>query len=309
MNGLLRTTLAVLGLGLLLGCAGKTLATDSQSQGAGGTIAGGTGGAIGGTGGAIGGTGGAIGGAAGAAGGARTDAGLPVGSVTGCKVVTDCTWGEIDHEILAKADCMCLFGCPGTAMNATTYDRRQKQYSTLCNPKYDGAGNPCPIDECAPPGPIACIYGTCQVPPTRTGLACNVPSDCGGGFDCLVKAAGGYCLPGVPGTPMNCGMAGQECLAETTCSPVPWLQIANVCLRSCTSQSDCRPNQLCNYVEQVPGSGKSPTMVCWTACQPGMDQSCNDSSVISSIHGTCMADGTCLCNGSFGKNPATGRCY
>src|SRR6185503_5740778 len=29
-----------------------------------------------------------------------------------CQTANDCAWGEIDHEILSRADCICLFGCP-----------------------------------------------------------------------------------------------------------------------------------------------------------------------------------------------------
>jgi len=43
-------------------------------------------------------------------------------------------------------------------------------------------------------------------------------------------------------------------------------------------------------------------------CAYGFDPSCNDSPIISSIHGRCQADGTCLCNSPWTMNPATGRC-
>lgn len=45
-----------------------------------------------------------------------------------------------------------------------------------------------------------------------------------------------------------------------------------------------------------------------SVCTPGMDQTCNDSPEISSLHGTCLPDGTCQCKEPFEKNPATGRC-
>jgi len=43
-------------------------------------------------------------------------------------------------------------------------------------------------------------------------------------------------------------------------------------------------------------------------CTPGMDQTCNDSPIISSLHGTCNSDGTCTCDRGWEKNPLTGRC-
>ncbi|HLM74993.1 MAG TPA: hypothetical protein VK459_19925 [Polyangiaceae bacterium] len=45
-----------------------------------------------------------------------------------------------------------------------------------------------------------------------------------------------------------------------------------------------------------------------SVCTPGMDQTCNDDPAISSLHGTCLADGTCECKDPFEKNEATGRC-
>jgi hypothetical protein len=44
------------------------------------------------------------------------------------------------------------------------------------------------------------------------------------------------------------------------------------------------------------------------ACTPGMDQTCNDSSLVSSVWGTCAADGTCVCHPGYILNPSTGRC-
>ena len=117
------------------GCAGSTV---DQTGGAAGTSSGGTGGtSTGGTG-----TGGAD--------ASRT-----------CATAGDCTWGEIEHDILSPADCICLFGCPGHVQNVTTYQRRQQQYFALCDPNVDGQGNPCPIDECIQPPPLACVEGLC----------------------------------------------------------------------------------------------------------------------------------------------------
>lgn len=42
-------------------------------------------------------------------------------------------------------------------------------------------------------------------------------------------------------------------------------------------------------------------------CTPG-GGSCNDDPFVSSIWGTCQADGTCLCKSGFEINPSTGRC-
>jgi len=145
-----------------------------------------------------------------------------------------------------------------------------------------------------------------------TGTACTSAAECGAGYDCNLEAPGGYCMQGSPGGPTACHEPDAPCTAPgSVCSPLPWHQISGVCLRACSSSDECRPNQICAVVELFPGdptSPKSPTKVCWTACQPGMDQSCNDSPIISSIHGTCEPDGTCTCISGFAKNPDTGRC-
>lgn len=43
-------------------------------------------------------------------------------------------------------------------------------------------------------------------------------------------------------------------------------------------------------------------------CTYGMDQTCNDDPIISSLHGVCQADSTCRCSDGFAMNPDTGRC-
>jgi hypothetical protein len=104
--------------------------------------------------------------------GNKTGSGTSTGTGTGgqpgvpgpydtCTVSTDCAWGEIDHEILTHSDCVCLFGCPYIPLSQTTVSRRNAQYAQLCTPDKDGQGNPCPIDDCAGPGPIACKAGHC----------------------------------------------------------------------------------------------------------------------------------------------------
>lgn len=61
------------------------------------------------------------------------------------------------------------------------------------------------------------------------------------------------------------------------------------------SPSNSRPVKVCNCPAPscfLPGYGcVSPS----DTCTVGMDQTCNDSEIISSIHGRCVADGRCLC--------------
>src|SRR5262245_33857876 len=71
------------------------------------------------------------------AGPSPTDAGPPpvdasqppdAGPERACMMDMDCAWGEIDHEILRREDCVCLFGCPTLPLSRATVDRRNAQY-------------------------------------------------------------------------------------------------------------------------------------------------------------------------------------
>jgi hypothetical protein len=78
-----------------------------------------------------------------------------------CSVDSDCAWGEIKREILKKSDCMCLYGCPHIPLAQSTVSRRAAQHEALCDPRSDGNGDSCGIDDCATPPPIACQDGVC----------------------------------------------------------------------------------------------------------------------------------------------------
>ena len=43
-------------------------------------------------------------------------------------------------------------------------------------------------------------------------------------------------------------------------------------------------------------------------CTPRLNQTCNNSLSVSSIHGACLPNGTCACHPGFAKNTATGKC-
>jgi len=139
----LRPWLRVLPL-LVLGiaaCSGKVL---QSSEGTGGTSAGGA----------------TAAGGANATGGSPGTGGNP-GDYTACAQDSDCTWTEISIEILKPTDCMCLYGCPYIAVNQQTSQRRSNQYTTNCEPKHDGRGVLCGIDDCALPPALFCLDGNC----------------------------------------------------------------------------------------------------------------------------------------------------
>ncbi|MFO0611722.1 MAG: hypothetical protein U0414_03975 [Polyangiaceae bacterium] len=93
---------------------------------------------------------------------ATTAPGNALDPLVGCLTDTDCGWGEIGREIEQSSDCMCLLGCPDLALNVPTLKRRASQYKSLCKPGFAGGGQPCPIDDCAPPPKITCRDHVCQ---------------------------------------------------------------------------------------------------------------------------------------------------
>jgi hypothetical protein len=93
--------------------------------------------------------------------GSFADAGSGDAGQATCTVNEDCVWGEIDHEITRREDCICLFGCPSYILNRQTRDRRQEQYTEHCDPRFDGMGDPCPVDDCITPPPLFCREGVC----------------------------------------------------------------------------------------------------------------------------------------------------
>jgi hypothetical protein len=78
-----------------------------------------------------------------------------------CNRDSDCAWGEIPHEIEQASDCICLYGCPYLALSKETVDRRVAQAQSKCNPRQDGQGQPCGIDDCNMPPPAVCSQGAC----------------------------------------------------------------------------------------------------------------------------------------------------
>jgi len=82
-------------------------------------------------------------------------------SSVACESDAGCGWGEIGHEILSATDCICLYGCPYIPLNRTTINRRLEQYGKLCDPRYDGMGQGCGIDDCVVPPTAECVDKRC----------------------------------------------------------------------------------------------------------------------------------------------------
>jgi hypothetical protein len=151
--------------------------------------------------------------------------------------------------------------------------------------------------------------GHAQADGIMTGRPCDLDGGCAAGYTCWLMPPGGYCLVGPPTACWD----STACPAGTTCSPLPMSEISGVCLRTCSGPADCREGYACDFVYLFPGEPDWPhsdVPVCWTApvCTFGMDQTCNDNPLLSSIHGYCQPDGTCICKDGFDKNPVTGKC-
>ena len=43
-------------------------------------------------------------------------------------------------------------------------------------------------------------------------------------------------------------------------------------------------------------------------CTPGQDQTCNDNPILSSLHGHCTDERTCVCKNDAAPNTTSGRC-
>jgi hypothetical protein len=57
-----------------------------------------------------------------------------------------------------------------------------------------------------------------------------------------------------------------------------------------------------------PEAGTDLAIDASSVCMPGQHQTCNENPALSSLHGVCLPDGTCICNAGFVKNPSSGRC-
>lgn len=79
---------------------------------------------------------------------------------------------------------------------------------------------------------------------------------------------------------------GVSCAVATPfCDGAYVVAYRNGCYEGCVNGADCAP-----------------------VCTPGVDQTCNDNPIVSSLHGHCTDAGMCQCGSGFILNPNTGRC-
>jgi hypothetical protein len=132
--------------------------------------------------------------------------------------------------------------------------------------------------------------------------------ECFRNVDCVAQCGGPVlksgCCPCAAGTfdSIQCAGSGGSgggvnCALVGCAMPPP-------CATGCTEVCGC-----CPCTDGTTNGNLVCTGGCWAPpCTVGADQSCNDNPALSSLHGRCQADGTCVCNGGFAMNPATGRC-
>jgi len=200
-----------------------------------------------------------------------------------------------------------------------------------CETNLMSSSNNC--GECGTICEYVCVYGSCE-------------AQCAPGFgDCDEDASNGCETSLYSGA--NCGACGEDCggtacidgacsdealncggFAGFVCSTGEYCDYAagNGCFVAdgmglCRTQPELCTMQydpVCGCDNVTYGNSCSAAAAemsvqylgeCKTGvCTYGMDQTCNDNPIISSIHGVCNPDGTCLCAGGWAINPQSGRC-
>jgi hypothetical protein len=172
----------------------------------------------------------------------------------------------------------------------------------------------CPPDAAtAPDTKVVCEYNgaTYQVGETATISACTT---------CVCQASGqlGLCTGGC--SPDSGTGTDAQSDPSTLCSTTGGTVTASLC---CLSASDFPDTCLIGSCSCGPSSTHSvstctcPTGGCFdqthgcvsfsAVCTPGADQTCNDNSALSSIHGHCLSDKRCSCNSPY-KLLSSGKC-
>lgn len=99
-------------------------------------------------------------------------------------------------------------------------------------------------------------------------------------------------------------IAVRSCCASTVALPQTCGAVPDPCACSTADSHDTEvctcPDGAC-YLPEYGCVGPAST------CTVGRDQTCNDSPIISSIHGRCVADGRCLCTTHL-LSPTSGKC-
>ncbi|MFT3768840.1 MAG: hypothetical protein QM820_25630 [Minicystis sp.] len=245
------------------------------------------------------------------------------------------TGGSANTCTAAGGTCVALVpdACEnGTWGDANTYSCGGGEGVGCCLPKAPSACEQAG-GTCVAFGPGACANGTisdtitcapnaevvCCIPTPTCDVTCNTE----GAKRCIAGAVETCatnpmtnCAP-VWGSPVPCGQDEQCSSDGTKCVPITSTCNANTdcgcgcgCVNgtcqcagalppTCTADSECGPE--CSGFQCLGGKCQAP------ACQPGLDQTCNENLSMNSFAGTCNADATCTCKPGFTKK-ASGKC-
>jgi hypothetical protein len=134
-----------------------------------------------------------------------------------------------------------------------------------------------------------CVDGQCTVLDARE----QDFTRCASSADCRLRCGSGCCESCSSGEDLIAVNGAADLNAEL-CDDEPAICPACVCTIPEGASAECVDDRC--VVNHPP------------ICTPGMDQTCNDSPIMSAIAGTCNDDGTCTCNGGYTMVPETGRC-
>ena len=134
-----------------------------------------------------------------------------------------------------------------------------------------------------------CVDGQCTVLDAREQDFAR----CASSADCRLRCGSGCCESCSSGEDLIAVNGAADLNAEL-CDDEPAICPACVCTIPEGASAECVDDRC--VVNHPP------------ICTPGMDQTCNDSPIMSAIAGTCNDDGTCTCNGGYTMVPETGRC-
>lgn len=228
------------------------------------------------------------------------------GSTTTTTGTTSTTTGAGGSNDCVAAGGACQFTgdtCDGTVATGAEAAACGAAVGAYCclpsptNPTTTGAGgssascdHPCPVEmlgdtQCAGGNIETCtVVGDCSV--WKITSACGSTEAC----DSAATRCIGDVEMCVAGNAVMCGCGcGTDGMVECTGGIPP----------SCTADSDCGPT--CSGL--VCSAGQC---VLWV-CNPGTDSMCNESAGMSSLAGSCNADGTCACKAGFTRQ-ADGKC-
>jgi hypothetical protein len=145
---------------------------------------------------------------------------------------------------------------------------------------------------------------------TDDGSPCAADGSCGGGTNDAGNVITQACTLSAPmtvycDTDSTCAPYGATCYI----APPGTAEPSNYCECPACGGNIAATPRTCGAGLGCNNQNPDVSGVCVHApCTFGQDQTCNDDPGISSIHGTCNANGTCTCTSPSKLVPSTGKC-